>query len=384
MAFTAAISRHPLPTHAAGEVVGSILEEIGPEPDLVLLLVTGPFAGALPDMARTVSSILSPTTFLGTTTAEALTGDPTNGDSSIVLFAASWDGRLRTGIRGLRTLTFTADRTDGLWHVRGDEDLVGATGTLVLFTTREGFPTEEFVDELGRRNPELRIVGGVASSPSPAGPEGLIVDGAVVDRGAVGLLLPEEAPVRTVISPGARPVGDPYVVTAARDGFVDELAGRPALERVLDVADGASPEDRRALSRGVNLGIFLTERPDGPRPGDVLVRRVPGADHRTGAIAVDGPVAVGTTVQVRARDPLAAEQDLRTTLSGEAASGALVFGDLGWSGGRDGTGRSVGPIVLDHVGRRGVAAVGCSTVIGPVADRPWLHEDGLVILLLDD
>lgn len=54
MPFGAAISEHPLATHAVGEVVGQVLDAVGPEPDLAVLFTTGGFGGAIEDIAATV------------------------------------------------------------------------------------------------------------------------------------------------------------------------------------------------------------------------------------------------------------------------------------------------------------------------------------------
>ena len=37
MPFAAALSEHPLPTHAIGEAVGQVLERLGEEPDALIL-----------------------------------------------------------------------------------------------------------------------------------------------------------------------------------------------------------------------------------------------------------------------------------------------------------------------------------------------------------
>lgn len=385
MPFSAAISRHPLPTHAAGEVIGAVVEDLGERPDLALLLVTGAFAGALDDLADTVAKLVRPAAFLGSTAASVLAGDEmVEGTGAVVLFAATWRGRLRHGSRGLRTIAFDAERDGPGWRVTGGEDLTGAAGTLLLLSRRDRFPTERFVDELHRRNPDLAIVGGSASSPNEIGEEGLVLDGRRVSSGAVGVLLPPGVPVRAAVSQGARPVGEPLVVTAARDGLIEELAGRPALDRVLETAGAASIEDRRALARAMNLGLILRERADEALPGDVLVRRVPGADRTTRAVAVDAEVPVGTTVQLQARDARAAEEDLLTVLSGELAAGALVFGDLVRGRGGHGIASRDAASVADHVPGRAIAGLACAAEIGPIAGRPWLHDESIVVLLFDD
>ena len=58
--FAAALSEHPLATQAVGEVVGQVLESLGTPPDVAMLFVTGPHAGALEDIARAVRRLVNP------------------------------------------------------------------------------------------------------------------------------------------------------------------------------------------------------------------------------------------------------------------------------------------------------------------------------------
>lgn len=383
MVFTA-VSQHPLPTHAAGEVIGAALEAPGPRPDLVVLAVTGPFAGALDDIDATVRELLEPRMLISVATASVLTGDgPIVDAPAVVLFGADWGGRLRHGPRGTRTIGFGSEPDGGGWRVRGSDALEGADGHLLLFVGDPEFPTEPFLDELRERSPELIVSGGTPTPPAEPTMPGLIVDGRRIESGAAGILLPRGVPVRTVVSQGTRPVGSPYVVTSASPGLIRSLAGRPALERVLEETQGAAPEDRRALAREMNLGLVLTERDGPPLSGDVLVRRLPGADRGTGALAIDGFVEVGTTVQLQARDRRSAEDDLHRVLTGEPAAGALVFADHRRSGIAADLGERDAAVLAAHVGPRRVAGIGCTGVIGPVGSRSWIHRSGVAAALFD-
>jgi small ligand-binding sensory domain FIST len=58
----AALSEHPLATHAVGEVVGDVLETLGTGPDLAVLLVGASHAGALDDIAGAINTLLRPVT----------------------------------------------------------------------------------------------------------------------------------------------------------------------------------------------------------------------------------------------------------------------------------------------------------------------------------
>src|SRR4051794_10911576 len=60
MPFSAALSEHPLATHAVGEVVGHVLDELGEAPDLAILFVGAAHTGAIEDIASAVRTLLRP------------------------------------------------------------------------------------------------------------------------------------------------------------------------------------------------------------------------------------------------------------------------------------------------------------------------------------
>ncbi len=72
-AFASALSRHPVTSQATGEVVGAVLEEVGERPDLVVVTVTRPHAGALEDVVATVDAVLHPLGLIGCA-AESVVG----------------------------------------------------------------------------------------------------------------------------------------------------------------------------------------------------------------------------------------------------------------------------------------------------------------------
>ena len=92
------------------------------------------------------------------------------------------------------------------------------------------------------------------------------------------------------MSQGCRPIGRPFTVTKADRNFVEELAGKPAIERLQEVAAAASEEERALLRTGLHIGVVVDEHQAEFGRGDFLVRNVFGADQRTGAIAVGDAV----------------------------------------------------------------------------------------------
>lgn len=385
MGFAAAFSEHPLATHAVGEVVGQVVEAIGEAPDLAVVFVTGAFAGATEDVAAAVHSLLGPRALIGATTSAVVAhGLELEDRAAIALFAADWSGRLRTGATGARTVRFEARRVGEGWQLSGTEDVLVDGGTLVLLADPFTFPVDGFLDELHERAPGLTVVGGLASAGAGAGGNRLVADAEVTDRGAVGLLLPPGTPAHAVVSQGCRPVGDPLVVTRATANLIDEIAGRPALDRIMEIAEAATPGDRSLMARGLHIGVVVDEAKESFGHGDFLVRNVLGADRETRAVAVGAEVEVGTTVQFHVRDAASADDDLRLALADVEGRAALVFTCTGR--GRDlfGEADHDAGLVTDHVGGGATAGMFCAGEIGPVGGRPFAHGFATAVVVFDD
>ena len=250
----------------------------------------------------------------------------------------------------------------------------------VLLADPFSFPADGFVTQANRALPGLPVVGGLASGPLGAGSTRLLVDGRVVDRGAVGVLL-KGAHVRTLVSQGCRPVGPPMTVTAASGNVVRELAGVPALQRVEQVLSDLPPADQALASSGLQIGIAMDEYAE---EHDFLVRGLLGVERETGGIVVGDLVEVGSTVRLQVRDADAADADLRALLAGyrrdtrdAPAGGALLFSCNGRGahlfGSAHGGADHDAALVRGELAALGVAGFFAGGELGPVAGRNHLH-----------
>jgi small ligand-binding sensory domain FIST len=161
------------------------------------------------------------------------------------------------------------------------------------------------------------------------------------------------------------------------------MAGKPALERLREVADAASEEERLLLQRGLHIGIVVDEHKTDFGRGDFLVRNVLGADRETGALAVGDRVEIGTTVQFHVRDAAAADEDLRELLTGAAAEAALVFTCNGRGRRLFGTADHDAALVSEMLGRVPAAGAFCAGEIGPIGGTSFLHGFTASIALFD-
>jgi small ligand-binding sensory domain FIST len=375
MPFAAALSQHPLATHAVGEVVGEVLDRLGDQPDAAIVFVTGPFAGAMDDIASAIRALLRPGSLIGATTASVIGGGrEVEGEAAISLFAMRFGPPRRfTGPEGAEAVRIQAS---------GSASFNGST--LVLLADPFSFPVEAFIEDVATHRPGLTVVGGLASSASGPGGNRLVADGAVYTDGAVGLLLPPGVGVTPVVSQGCRPVGEPLVVTKATGNLIEEIASMPALDRLMAQADAATPEERTRMARSLHLGVVIDERKATFDRDDFVIRAVLGADHARKAIAVGAEVEVGSTVQFQIRDAASADEDLRDLLVDAGGDAALLFTCTGRGTALFGYPDHDVGVLSQHLDGGPVAGMFCAGEIGPVGGRHFVHTMSASALLFDD
>jgi small ligand-binding sensory domain FIST len=251
------------------------------------------------------------------------------------------------------------------------------------------FPIEGFVDHSAAAYPGLVLAGAVAGGRAGAGSTRLLVDGRVVARGAVGVMISGDVEVLTAVSQGCRPVGPVMTVTGVDGNLLTSLAGSPAAERLAAVIDGLEPGDQALATRGLHVGVARDEYVTEPEQGDYLVRGLLGVDRDSGVVAVGDALEVGQTVRFQIRDCDAASEDLVTTLgrlrrdaAAARAAGALVFSCNGRGTGlfssADHDAQTVGHAFPDLP----VAGLFAGGEIGPVAGRNHLHAFSASVVVL--
>jgi len=376
--FAAALSTHPLPAHAVGEVAGQVLDQLGgDDPDLLVCFASAHFVGALDDAVHALRALLTPGVLLGTTASGVLAGSHESEDgAAVAVFAACLPPA------DLEPVVLRVEEApDGPTVVGWPERDAGAD-LLLMAIDPFTFPTEAFLRRVDADRPGLRVLGGLASAASVPGGNRLLVDGQIFAEGAAGILV-RGAAVRTVVSQGCRPVGEPFVVTRGSRNFIEELGGRPALERLREVAEHADDAERALLQRGLHIGFVVDEHRADFGRGDFLVRNVLGADRESGAIAVGEHVEVGRTVQFHVRDAAAADEDLRALLAQESAAGALVFTCNGRGRALFGERDHDAGLITELLGPVPLAGMFCAGELGPVAGRNALHGYTASLALFD-
>jgi small ligand-binding sensory domain FIST len=374
--FASAVSAHPVTHAAVGEVLGEVLEQLGTTPDLAVVTFTDAHVPHAEQIASTVHSVLAPTVLVGTSAVGVLgCGEGIESEPGLTL----WTGRFDDAFSPVEALDLRVTRSNHAVSVSGVEDeRLAAADALILLTDPWTFPLASMLDHLSQHHPHLRVLGGIASAGQSSGHNRLIVGSQSRDSGAVGVLLPPGVLTATVVSQGCRPIGQPWTVTASHGNVIEQLGGRPALERLRDIVSSASAEDRALAMAGLHCGLLADDRQLDPDRGDFLVRGVLGIDDDRGTVSVGADVAVGTVMQFHVRDAATAGEDLAVRLR-DAISvdltrqhGALVFTCNGRGRAMFDTPHHDAAIVHRVVGHHATGLM-CAGEIGPVAGRTHLH-----------
>lgn len=273
-------------------------------------------------------------------------------------------------------LDFVRTATGGLLAgYRFDKD---ARDFHLLLPDPYSFPADALLEHLNADLPGTVVMGGLVSGGQlPAGSR-LFLDRDVVTSGAVGVRLPGLRGV-PIVSQGCRPIGYPYIVTAAQGDLVTELGGRPPIVRLREIVDVLPPDQQELLANGLQIGIVVDEHLAAPGQGDFLIRGILGADPSSGAIEIGEAVEVGTTVQFQVRDAIGADKDLRAALARASAdlpgraAGALLFTCNGRGRRMFGVADHDAATIEDLLGGIPLAGFFAAGEIGPIAGRNALH-----------
>jgi small ligand-binding sensory domain FIST len=322
--FGAAISTAPDHQQALDEVVPDVLAQVGDPPDLVVCFFSMEHAGSAAGIALGLSERTGTATIVGCTAGGVIAGRRELEESPAL---ALWAARLP----GVRVTPFSLDVVDlgEGYGVTGWPELEpGASADVVLLPDPFSFPADSFIRRLGEEQPRIRVIGGMASGATGPGQHRLLLGPDALEQGAVGVAIAGPVEVRTVVSQGCRPIGSPFMVTRCEGNVVQELGGRPALERLRELIVNATPADQALLVSGVQMGRVIDEHKARFDRGDFLIRSLVGVDEEVGALAIGDRVEVGQTLQFHVRDAAAATEELDLLLApvpGWDAQGALLF-----------------------------------------------------------
>ncbi len=369
---------HPVPAHATGEVVGDVLEAVGPAPTLALLFITQPLTGTFDDIVGAVQKMLQPTHLVAITTGGVMgAGSEVEDGSALSLWAVQGgsvetfllpatsagyqndrEGNdLRQNHQGHRPLPCAIDSSGMM--LLADADSFDATGWLGIQNPRMPLAGARFAGPLRSRNATAQIGSRRPSdrsgNPSEGGlydrdraaPNVLFRNGTKALGGALAVAFGPEFVMHTLVSQSCRPVGNPFTVTKAERRVLYAMGGKSASAALDLTVEQCDDAERTLLRQGIHLGVVVNGGLGLPREvlevslphpqkdlggvpegidnregavqefamGDFVVHHVLGADKGVGAIALSGSCEIGDVVQFHVKDAEAARFECQQRLA---------------------------------------------------------------------
>ena len=328
--FASALSIRSKTADAVDEVLASITSQLGSAADLVLAFFT---AEHIPQSANLAAELCRR---LGTQNVIGCSGDSIVGRDREVEGEPAlsvWAARLHVVTILPMHLEFTrTPEGGGIIGWSDDLPLEWPHGTALLTLGDPfSFPAELLLQLINDEHPGVPVIGGMASTASQPGENRLLLGNRVVEQGAVAVLIHGPLRVRTLVSQGCRPIGDPFVITRAEQNVIMQLGGQPAYQRLVEVFQTLATREQEQVRRGLHVGRVVSEYLEHFGQGDFLVRNVLGMDVNSGAIAVGDYFRAGQTVQFHVRDWETADGELRQLLAesragaGNQPRGGLLF-----------------------------------------------------------
>jgi small ligand-binding sensory domain FIST len=385
MIFATATSTRADSLEAASEVVGEVRRKLdGARPDLAFLFLSHHHAPQLEEAVEALARDLDARHLLGSTAESVIGGSVEHwGNTALGLWAAVIPGG------ELESAHVSLEQTADGFAFLGIPRIPSGPATMILLGEPYSFPTDVFLARMAEDYPELQVLGGMASGAQGPGENRLFLGKEVLIDGAAALIVSGRVRVRPLVSQGCRPFGKPLIVTKAEEGFIRELGGRPAIEKLSEQLEALSPQERAMLERGIHVGLAIDARKQQHHRGDFLVRNVLGVDREDGSVVVTDTVKPGTTIQFHLRDAETASEDLQELLRDARGSGARPRGALLFS--CNGRGRRLFSVpnhdastVARELGEVALAGFFAAGEIGPVGGQNFLHGFTASLALFED
>jgi small ligand-binding sensory domain FIST len=372
-------------TRAAAEDVAARVRDglAGAPADLAFLFLSPEHVADAEEAAAAVVAVLEPDVLAGST-GEAVIGTAREleGVPAMSLLATSLPGG-RASVHHL-TVRDTGDGPAvevpaGLAPLRGEP--------MLLLADPYTFPADAFLEGVSARFGGAVAVGGLASGGDGPGGHALVCGRRVMRHGAVAVVVEGGVSLRVLVSQGCAPVGPEMVITSAEGNIIDELAGRPAYERLTEMVAGLDDHGRDLVQHGLLAGLVIDENRAEYGADDYLMRAVMGGDADQGTLVVGDVVRVGQTFRFHVRDAESADAGLRSALRSHTADGerpqaALLFACNGRGTNMYAEADHDAGAVADELGPIPLAGMFCSGEIGPVGGQTFLHGFTATMALL--
>ena len=247
----------------------------------------------------------------------------------------------------------------------------------MVLTNPLRFDTERWLSEWNRAYPGIPALGGLAGGDQ----ENIVIchDGRAITGGALVLGFSGGVVLRSIVSQGCRPIGEPLTITGVKQqNLLLSLGSKPAYGVLNTVFNSLTKNEKDRARNNLFAGLAMSEYLEDYKRGDFLIRNILGADPDAGAVAIASPLRVGQTLQYQLRDRDSADEDMRELCIAAEEEGARPFATLLFSCNGRGVGLFNAPdhdagVLAEIFGSHPSAGFFCNGEIGPVGKQNFVH-----------
>jgi small ligand-binding sensory domain FIST len=379
MQFASALSRDPQTEAAVTEVIETVGQRLPDQHAHVSFVFASPHhLKVLPSFLAVVQERLSSHALIGCTGGGVIGArHEVENRPGLALIAAHLPGVTITPFH-IEQSDVEESWSETYWQQRLAVS-AEAEPTFILLPDPFTIDAQKLLEMFNTTFPQRPVLGGLASGGQAPSNCALFLNGEVV-HGAVGAVLTGNFRLRTIVSQGCKPIGQPQVITRCEGQIINELGGRPALEVIKETLGAISPEDQALARTALLMGRVIDEYKEEFHRGDFLIRTFMGVDPASGAIAVGDSFRAGQTVQLHVRDATTAREDLHLLmksltpeLAARPARGALLFSCNGRGAHLYGEPDHDSRVVAETTGNIPSAGFFCNGEIGPIGNTNFLH-----------
>ncbi|MBA2117402.1 FIST signal transduction protein [Bremerella alba] len=375
--FAAALSVQETTEEALAEVVREALDALAAPVDLALVFLSPHHIENAEVVAKELTRLLGTSNVIGCT-GESIIGESREAEDTPAI--SLWLAHLpQTTVLPMH-LEF--QRTpDGGSIVGWSDQLPSAwpkDACTLAVAEPFSFPSDLLLERINEDQPGIPVIGGIASGSYQPGENRLILGDRVFDSGGILIYLHGNIRVRTIVSQGCRPIGDPLIITKAERNVVHELGGLPALNQLEAIYKTLPVTDQQLVSRGLHIGRVVDEYQADRSQGDFIVRNVVGIEKETGSLMIGDYVKPGQTVQFHVRDEFSASAELKQLTAEMKKNGSSPMSVLTFTCNGRGSKLFSEPhhdanCLKTAFGKIPNAGFFASGEIGPVAGKNFLH-----------
>lgn len=378
MKAAAAIARHPDWREALADALARVTDDVA-DTDLAVLFASASYERGFAELIVQAQQTLRSPVLIGCS-GQGVIGPSkeVEGEPALALLALSLPNTLLKPqhlSQAELEQCDSADATRRLLGVPPDD-----ANAWLLLADPFTLDAERLLDTLSGAYPGTPLIGGMTSGNPQVRRTHLFLNEQVFEDGAVGLAIGGPLRIRTIVSQGCQPIGRPWTITEVQGHIIQSIAGRPALDVLLETLRDLPSDLQQRAQSNLLVGLAMDEYRDDFGRGDFLIRNFLGADREAGAIAVSALPREGQTIQFQLRDATAADEDLRLLLEADRATmrreetiAALLWSCNGRGVGLFGSPDHDAKMVTEMLGPIPLAGFFCNGEIGPVGSKNFLH-----------